>query len=190
MQVTPWLSVCFRVHGPVINHVVRQCEDSDLLPHISETKDMITDFGKCAGTPEDTTVMGHTSELVQPHKCQDCCWKFTEFWGELWSHVHQRLFRLRKLSYFHIRQTTLSPFYHAFYWVSVIIFFDGKIWPCAFTGKTQTESSCKMAQLADWWVTAESLSHHDSKSCEAAPLEPGIWNRSENGLNTGLSKYP
>lgn len=173
--MTPWLSVCFRADGPVINHVVKWCEDSDLQPHVSETKDMIIDFRKRAGTPEDTTVTGQTGELVQPHKCRDCCcWKFTEFWGELWSHVHQRLLRLRKLSYFNIGQTTLSPFYHAFYWVSFIIFFDGKVWLCAFTGKAQTELSCKMAQLADWWVTAEPLSHNDSKSREAAPPEPGI----------------
>lgn len=78
INICGWHRDC-QFDGRVINHVVKWCEDSDLQLNVSETNDMIIDFRKHAGTPENTTVMGQTAELVQPHKCRDCYWKFTEF---------------------------------------------------------------------------------------------------------------
>ena len=69
---------------------------------------------------------------------------------------HQRLYCLRKMSYFNIAdKTMLTQFDHAFIKSVLCVFFGVMVWHPVFKGQTQTESDSEMVQSDDWWASDE-----------------------------------
>lgn len=105
-------------HGSVIDDFVKWCEESYLQLNISKTKDMIIDFRRHAHTHQVTTIKGQAVECVQSYKYLgtiiDSKLNFEENCEAVCKKGHQRLFCLRKLSYFHIDKTMMILFYRAF----------------------------------------------------------------------------
>lgn len=105
-------------HGPVVNQFVQWCEESNLKLNTLKTKDMVIDFRKKKDTPEATIILGQSVEVVQSYKYLgtviDSSLGFEENSEAVCKRGHQRLFCLRKLSYFNIDRTMLTLFYRSF----------------------------------------------------------------------------
>lgn len=105
-------------HGPVVNQFVQWCEESKLKLNTLKTKDIVIGFRKKKDTPEATIILGQSVEVVQSYKYLgtviDSSLSFEENSEAVCKRGHQRLFCLRKLSYFNIDRTMLTLFYSSF----------------------------------------------------------------------------
>ncbi len=104
-------------HGPALPEFVKWCDENYLDLSVSKTKDMIIDF-RHNTEHEISVIHGEDVEIVDSHKyfgaMFDSKLKFdlnTELivrWGQ------QRIYLLRKLSSFHVRERILTNFYCSF----------------------------------------------------------------------------
>ena len=135
-------------HGPIIDDFVKWCEESYLQLNISKTKDMIIDFRRHACEPEVTTIKGQTVEQVQSYKYLgsiiDAQLNFEANCEAVCKKGHQRLFCLRKLSYFHIGKTMMTLFYRAF--IEAVLSFSLVSW----FGKMSLKDRNRLSQIIKW----------------------------------------
>ena len=101
-------------HSPVIDDFVRWCEESYLQLNISKTKDMIIYLRKHPHIHEVLTIQSQKVEFVQSYKYLgtiiDSKWSSDPNCEAVCKRGHQRLYCLRKRSYFNIDKTMMIMF--------------------------------------------------------------------------------